>query len=69
MSNHPGPLPPSFIPMVTPIKARDIARSLKLLADEHTRMGMYDEADRMTHGSEWWLTYAITLESANDAKE
>jgi hypothetical protein len=69
MSNDLGLLPPSSIPTVTPTKARDIARSLRSLADEYTEIGMYDEADRMAHGSEWWLAYAMTLERANDAKE
>jgi hypothetical protein len=59
------PLPPSSIPLVTPTKARDIARSLKSLADEYTKIGMHrDEANCMMRGSEWWLAYAVTLERA-----
>jgi hypothetical protein len=69
MSNELGLLPPSSIPMVTPKKARGIACSLKALADEYTEIGMYDEANRMAHGSEWWLAYALTLERVRDAKE
>jgi hypothetical protein len=35
-----GPLPPSSISLVTPTKARDIAHSLKSLADEYAKIGM-----------------------------
>ena len=58
MSDDPSQLPPSPIPRVTPAKARDIARGLKLLADEYAEIGMRHEADAMTRGSEWWLAYA-----------
>ena len=58
---------PFPIPRVTPTRARDIARSLKSLADEYT--GMRHEANCMMRGSEWWLAYAMTLEHTRDAKE
>jgi hypothetical protein len=62
-------MPPS-IPLVTPTKARDIARSLKSLADDYTEIGMHhDEANCMMRGSEWWLAYAMTMEHTKDAKE
>ena len=64
-----GPLPPSSILLATPTKARDIARSLKSLADEYAEIGMHHEANRMMRGSGWWLVYAITLERAKDTKE
>jgi hypothetical protein len=47
-----------------PTKARDIARSLKSLADEYAEIGMHHEAYCMMRGSGWWLAYAITLERA-----
>ena len=63
--NYLDPLPTSSIPLVTPTKARDIAHSLKSLADEYTKIGMHpDEANCMMRGSEWWLAYATTLERA-----
>ena len=65
-----GASPPSSIPLMTSTKARDIARSLKSLADEYTEIGMHhDEANCMMRGSEWWLAYAMTLEHAKDAKK
>ena len=64
--NYLDPLPTSSIPLVTPTKARDIARSLKSLADEYTKIGMHpDEANCMMRGSERWLAYAMTLERGN----
>jgi hypothetical protein len=70
MSNDIGPLPTSFIPLMTPTKARNIAGSLKSLAEEYAGIGMHqDEADCMMRGSEWWLAYAMTLEHAKDAKK
>jgi hypothetical protein len=65
MSDDLGSLPPSSIPLLTPTKARNIARSLKSLADEYTEIGMHHEANCMMRGSGWWLAYAITLERAN----
>ena len=58
--------PPSIL---TPTKARDIARGLKSLADEYAEVGMHHEANCMTRGSRWWLAYAMTLEHTRDAKE
>jgi hypothetical protein len=64
-----GPLPPSSILLATPTKARDIARSLKSLANEYAEIGMHHEAYCMMRGSGWWLAYAITLVRAKDTKE
>ena len=68
MSNQVDSLPPSSIPLMTPTKARGIARSLKALAVEYTGIGMYEEADSMACGSEWWVACAMALEHAEIRK-
>lgn len=64
MSDEPFTIPP--VPMMTPEKARDIARAYQGLA-EHLRE--IDAPARQIMLEErrwqWWLTYAITLTQTN----
>ncbi len=60
MSGH-EPLPPSQIPLMSPDKARDIARGLRWMAVSYTEAGMTREANTAQRDSECWLAYAITL--------
>ncbi len=52
-------LPPT--PLMTPAKARDVARSYMALADHLTELGVVREAALAMRDSQWWLSYAIAL--------
>jgi hypothetical protein len=54
---------PFLIPLMTPDKARDIARAHKWLANSYTEANMRREAATAQRESEWWLAYALTLEA------
>lgn len=59
MSDEPFTLPPT--PMMTPAKARDVARAYKAWSDQLAEMGLPREAGRAARDSQWWMTYAIAL--------
>jgi hypothetical protein len=48
-------------------KARDIARSLKWLAQSYTEAGMARDATVALRDSEWWLAYSIALAQTGEA--
>jgi hypothetical protein len=52
-----------MIPLMTPDKARDIARALRWLSDSYAESGMRRQAMTALRDCEWWLTYALTLEA------
>ena len=52
-------LPP--IPLMTPERARDVARSYKALADHLRDLGVIADATRAERQSQWWLNYSIAL--------
>jgi hypothetical protein len=54
---------PSLIPLMTPEKARDIARAHKWLADSYAESDMRRQSAAALRESEWWLAYALTLEA------
>lgn len=49
------------VPMVPAAKARNIARSLKWVADSLAEAGSMPEAARLERSSQWWMTYAAAL--------
>jgi hypothetical protein len=55
------PLPPSAIPLMSPERARDIARGHKWLHQQYDETGMPREAARALRDSELWLGYALAL--------
>ena len=60
MSDTP-PLPPSSVPLMSPERARDIARGLKWLAGSYAEAGMTQDAARCERDSQWWLAYTAPL--------
>lgn len=48
-------------PLMTPERARDVARNYKALAENLTELGAAREAALAMRDSQWWLTYAIAL--------
>lgn len=54
-------------PLMTPEKARDIARSYQGLAEQFAETGAQRSHDRAMRDSQWWLTYALRL--AHTAKD
>jgi len=48
-------------PMMSPEKARDIARLHKGFADQLRDFGQTAEAARAERQSQWWMTYSIAL--------
>lgn len=68
MSDEPFSIPP--VPLMTPQKARDVARGYQGLAQHLAELGVNTEAARLERTSQWWLTYSIALAQANqpDAK-
>jgi hypothetical protein len=59
---------PFLIPFMTPDKARDIARAHKWLADSYAESNMRRQSAAALRESEWWLTYALTLEATQKDK-
>jgi hypothetical protein len=53
--------PPGQPALMSPDKARDIARSFKALAAQFEDAGDDYDAQRMERQSQWWLTYATVL--------
>lgn len=53
--------PPPPIVMMTPERARDIARSLKALAEQFTDAHMPRQAARYERDAQWYLGYALVL--------
>jgi hypothetical protein len=47
--------------LMSPIKARNIARSLKYLAEQYADARMPRQATRTMQDSQWWMTYALSL--------
>lgn len=59
MSDEPFQIPP--IPLMTPDRARDLARGYQGLASHLAELGVAAEAARLERTAQWWLTYAIAL--------
>jgi hypothetical protein len=59
MSDEPFIIPP--VPLMTPGRARDVARAYKALADQLNEAGLARQSAAALRDSNWWLTYAITL--------
>jgi hypothetical protein len=57
MSDHPQPPKP----LMSAIKARDIARAHKSWAEYLAEQGLRPEAARAERDAQWWLTYALAL--------
>jgi hypothetical protein len=49
------------VPLMTPERARLVARGYKALADQLAQNGIPSEAARAERQSQWWLTYSIAL--------
>jgi hypothetical protein len=60
MSDVP-PLGPPPVPLMSPDKARDVARAYRTLADHLTEFGLPRQAGIALRDSQWWLTYSIVL--------
>lgn len=52
---------PDQPPLVSAVKARNVARLYKGLADALRADGIAAEANTAERQSQWWLTYAIAL--------
>ena len=52
------PEPPA---LMSAVKARNIARAFKALAEQFTDAGDRPRARAAMDDSQWWLTYAISL--------
>lgn len=64
MSDEPFTIPP--VPMMTPEKARDIARAYQGLAEQLREIDApLRQIQSEERRSQWWLTYAITLAQTN----
>ena len=48
-------------PLVSAVRARNIARLYRGLADGLRREAMTREANAAERDSQWWLTYALSL--------
>jgi hypothetical protein len=59
MTDEPFLLPP--IPLMTPAKARDVARLYKAQADHLAEFGLQREAALAMRDSQWWRAYSIAL--------
>lgn len=59
MSDDRFSLPPT--PLMTPERARDVARNYKALAENLTELGAARDAALAMRDSQWWRTYAIAL--------
>jgi len=57
------PFHPPLPPVMSPQKARDVARRWKWMADSFLADNMRSQATLMLRESEWWLGYALTLEA------
>jgi hypothetical protein len=55
----------SPIPLTTPERARDIARTLAGSALRLAELGAAGEARLAESRSSWWLAYALVLDRAN----
>lgn len=53
---------PPLPPLMTPQRARDIARTLKGSAQQLAELGAAAEARAAERQSEWWLAYALVLD-------
>ena len=60
MSDVPPIVPPP-VPLMSPEKARDVARAYRTLSDHLTEYGLPRQAGIALRDSQWWLTYAIAL--------
>jgi hypothetical protein len=57
-------------PLLSPEKARDLARAYKALAGQLTETGQARQASLAMRDSQWWLTYAIALaQTGKDGSE
>jgi len=59
------PYTPPSKPLMTPERARDLARSYKALAEQLAEAGDNAESRRMERDAQWWLTYSIALAQTN----
>ena len=51
-----SPFPPK--PLMSAVKARDVARDYKSWAEHLLDLGLIAEANRAERDSQWWMTYA-----------
>ena len=62
MSGSLPPFPePRSVALMSPEKARDIARTLRWLSDSYAEAEMEPQSHRAFRESEWWLQYAAVL--------
>lgn len=47
--------------LMSAVRARNIARSHKYLADQYADAGMRQQAAISMNHSQWWMTYSISL--------
>ena len=55
------PFIPRQVPLMNPVKARDIARTFAALADQMESAEYPEEADAMRRRADWWLAYSTNL--------
>lgn len=62
MSESLPPFPePRSVALMSPEKARDIARTLRWLSDSYAEAEMEPQSRRAFRESEWWLQYSLVL--------
>jgi len=49
------------VPLMSPVKARDLARSCQGMADHLREQGDAATARILAQRSQWWMAYAIAL--------
>jgi hypothetical protein len=52
---------PQQLELMSAVRARNLARTYKGLADQLRRDNYRREADLADRDSQWWLTYALSL--------
>jgi len=54
-----SPFPPK--PLMSAVKARDVARDFKAWSEHLHELGLIAEANRAERDAQWWMTYAVAL--------